>query len=140
MKVDYLEMTPDDYEDAIRLWRSCKGIGLSTADEKDQIVVFLKRNPGLCFVARDGESLIGTVLCGHDGRRGYLYHMAVDPDYRERGIGRTLMYKALEGLKENGIQKCHIFVYGENRDGLLFWEKTGWVLRDELTILSQNLQ
>ena len=139
MDIDYQVMTIHDYEEALQLWRSCEGMGLSSADGKQQIAAFLTRNPGLSLVAREPKKLVGTVLCGHDGRRGYLYHMAVDAAYRKLGVGKRLMEYALEGLKKAGIEKCHIFVYGENKEGLLFWEKTGWVLRDELIILSKDI-
>ena len=139
MNLLYQEMTINDYEEAVQLWRSCKGMGLSSADEMQQIASFLQRNLGFSFVVRDSGKLIGTVLCGHDGRRGYLYHMAVSFQYRKTGLARALMDRALESLKKAGIQKCHIFVYGDNREGLLFWEKTGWKLRDELIILSKDI-
>ena len=139
MNILYQVMSINDYEEAVQLWSTCKGMGLSSADEIEQITSFLQRNPGFSYVVRDSGKLIGTVLCGHDGRRGYLYHVAVATEYRKTGIGRALMGKALEGLEKAGIQKCHIFVYGDNRDGLLFWERTGWKLRDELIILSKDI-
>lgn len=139
MRIEYRVMALQDYQEALQLWRSCVGMGLSSADERPQIAKFLRRNPGLSFVARDSGKLVGTVLCGHDGRRGYLYHAAVDAGYRRLGIGQALVDRALAALEQAGIQKCHIFVYGENQDGLLFWEKTGWAMRDELVILSKDI-
>lgn len=85
------EMFITDYDAALALWHRCAGMGLSDADELVPLSHFLERNPGLNFIALDGESLVGTVLCGTDGRRGYLYHLAVDPLYRRRGIGRELV-------------------------------------------------
>jgi len=90
-------------------------------------------------VARDGEKLVGAVLCGNDGRRGYLYHLAVAMDYQHLGIGKILTEKVLSALKEQGIQKCHIFVIAENLEGMRFWQKMGWKKRDDIIVMSFDL-
>ena len=117
------EMTMSDYENAITLWRGMPGIALSGADEIQAMGAFLKRNHGLCFVAQEGNNLIGTVLCGNDGRRGYLYHLAVNPKYRGKKVGSSLVDIVLEALKKLGIQKCHLFVVTDNQNGIIFWKK-----------------
>ncbi len=132
-------MTLADYDAMMVLWQSTPGIGLSGADGRPEIARFLEANRGLCFCAYDGGSLVGTVLCGHDTRRGYLYHLLVQPEYRRRGLGRELVDRSLAGLREADIQKCHIFVYTDNLEGLAFWQDIGWVMRPELSILSHDL-
>ncbi len=133
------EMIPDDYEPVIALWQGCEGIGLSSADEREPISRYLAHNPGMSFVAFLDGRLVGAVLCGHDGRRGYLHHLAVDPAMRGQGIGRALSERCLAALARAGIHKCHIFVYENNEDGLAFWEKGGWVQRHELMIMSHDI-
>lgn len=88
MGVMLREMTVQDYEEVLALWRSSEGIGLSDADSRENIARFLERNPGLSFVAYDGQELIGAVLCGYDGRRGYIHHLAVAESHRRRRLGR----------------------------------------------------
>lgn len=137
--IAFHELTISDYEDCIDLWKNSPGIALSSADSREEISRFLARNPGLCFTARDGEQLVGAVLCGNDGRRGYLYHLAVAKDHHHRGIGKTLTEKVLAALKRLGIQKCHIFVVADNLEGARFWQKTGWKKRDDIFVMSHDL-
>lgn len=132
-------MTAADYDAVIALWRVTDGIGLSAADERDQIVAFLERNPGLSRVALRGEVLVGAVLCGHDGRRGYLHHLAVVPAERGRGLGRVLAEQCLDGLRALGIGKVNIFVYADNAEGQAFWRATGWAGRGDLLIMQRTL-
>jgi ribosomal protein S18 acetylase RimI-like enzyme len=133
-------MTMADYDEAIALWRSCEGIGLSASDEREPIARFLARNPGHSFVARDGEVLVGALLCGHEGRRGYLHHLSVAPSHRELGLGRELVRSALDALEGAGIPKCHLFVLSDNEEGLGFWRRVGWAERVELRVCSRALE
>jgi len=128
-----------DYEQALDLWQRTPGMGLSKADEKQELEKFLERNATLCFVAWVGEELAGTILCGEDGRRGYIYHLAVDPDFRKTGIGKNLVQHALDELQRIGIQKCHLFVYGSNESGISFWKHNGWKLREDIALMSIDL-
>lgn len=137
--IDYQPFSIEDYEECIELWKNSPGIALSAADSREDILKFLERNSGLCFVARDGRHLVGAVLCGSDGRRGYLYHLAVARDHHKMGIGRTLSEMALSALKRQGIQKCHIFVVADNIEGTRFWQKTGWKKREDIFIMSHEL-
>jgi putative acetyltransferase len=98
MQADIFEFAITDYQNVISLWKNCEGIGLSRADSKDSMEAYLKRNPGMSFVAIYQNEIIGAVLCGHDGRRGYLHHLAVHPDYRKQGIGRSLVAKCVAAL------------------------------------------
>ncbi len=130
------ETTFDDYPAALALWKGSEGVGLSSADTPEAICRYLQRNAGLSFVAFDGDELVGAVLCGHDGRRGYLHHMAVSPAYRRRGLGRDLASRCLEALKREGIDKCHLFVYAKNEPARAFWSQLGWYERGELVLMS----
>lgn len=131
------QMTLDHYQSAPALWHLSEGIGLSEADSPAGIARFLERNSGLSFVATDEQRLVGVVLCGHDGRRGYIHHLAVAAAYRQHGIGRTLVRRSLTALKQTGIDKCHLFVFKENQAALQFWQRIGWTERVELTMLSR---
>lgn len=133
------EMTNEDYAEAYALWQRLPGVGLSDADSSCAIGRFLERNPGMCFVARQSGELVGTCLAGSDGRRGYLYHLAVDPVVRRQGVGQALVERALDALKAINIQKCHIMVFSNNELGLSFWQATGWKLREDIAILSYDL-
>ena len=133
------EMVLKDFLQAYRLWQNTDGIGLSGADAPDKLELFLERNPHLSFVAVDGDILVGAVLCGHDGRRGYIYHLAVDRAYRRLGIGRNLVKSCLDGLESCKVEKCHIMVYEQNRAGQEFWSKMGWKNRDEIHLMSRSI-
>ncbi|MCX8023606.1 MAG: GNAT family N-acetyltransferase [Thermanaerothrix sp.] len=129
----------EDYEEATALWKNSPGVGLSQADSPQALAHFLERNPGLNWVAKDEGKVVGTLLCGYDGRRAYLYHVAVHPEYRRQGIGRALVNHCLETLKNLGVEKAHLFVYTNNADAIAFWKSLGWYPRTELLIMSYNL-
>jgi ribosomal protein S18 acetylase RimI-like enzyme len=146
----YRGFLPSDYEAAHTLWSATEGIGLSEADSRGSIERFLDRNPGLSFVAVGGGpglagaaasgALAGAVLCGCDGRRGYLHHLAVAPAHRRRGVGRELVERCLAALSSIGVRKCHIFVIAGNLEGKRFWESTGWEERTSLIIMSRDVR
>lgn len=139
MAVSIRKMIADDYPGAIQLWQSLPGLGLSSADQQDAIARFLEKNPNTCFIALDGEKIIGTALGGSDGRRGYLYHLAVQEEYQRLGLGRQLSEACIAALKSEGLQKCHIFVISCNLEGLRFWERLGWILRHDILVMSKDL-
>jgi ribosomal protein S18 acetylase RimI-like enzyme len=93
----------------------------------------------MSFVATQNGKVVGAVLCGHDGRRGYLHHLAVHPDSRRRGIGRQLADRCLQALKKAGIQKCHLFSLSGNADGDQFWRAVGWHFRSDLDLFSMEI-
>jgi putative acetyltransferase len=128
-----------DYDPAVALWRVCEGIGLSEADSREGIRRFLRRNPGLSVVAESGGKLTGTALAGHDGRRGFIYHLAVAAPHRRSGVGRKLVAACLKRLRARGIQKCHLVVFGYNAGALAFWARTGWIRRRDLVLMSMPL-
>jgi putative acetyltransferase len=125
-------MTPDDLAEVLELWAKTEGVGLNESDSPQALARFLSRNPALSRVARDGEKIVGAVLCGHDGRRGVLYHLAVMPECRGQGLGSKLVEQCLVGLRELGIQKCNAVVYCHNDGGKRFWEKMDFHVRDDL--------
>ena len=126
-------MTVNDYEKVYDLWMSCRGMGLNDLDDSAEgIARFLQRNPGTCFVAAEGDAIAGAVMAGHDGRRGYIYHTAVRPEYRRQGIGQKLVDAALQALKGCGIHKVALVVFEKNETGNAFWEEMGFTVRDDL--------
>jgi ribosomal protein S18 acetylase RimI-like enzyme len=138
MGLCFREMTIDDYEASYSLWKETDGMVLSDADSKPAIAGYLERNPGCSFVCEEGGRIIGTILCGHDGRRGYIYHAAVLPERRGHGIGKRLVDLSLAMLQAVNIMKCHLFVVADNEIGSQFWNHTGWVKRDGIIIFSAN--
>jgi putative acetyltransferase len=138
MPVEIMPFTAADITEALALWRRTEGLGLG-GDTPEVLAVYLARNPRLSFVARDGGVLVGAVLCGHDGRRGYLHHLAVAADFRGRGLGRRLADHCLEALLAAGIDKCHLFVKTTNHSGQAFWQATGWLPRTDLVLMSKDI-
>ncbi len=139
MSTELQEMRINDYEKVHALWEASEGVGLSDADSKENINRYLKRNPGLSTTAWEGDQVVGAVLCGHDGRRGYIHHLTVNKSHRHQGIGRALVERCLDSLARVNISKCHIFVFGDNQDAINFWEKVDWSRRVELVIMSKQI-
>ena len=134
--IDIKDLTLGDYNQVINLWSSAEGVGLSAADDKMNIARYLERNPGLSFIALDSGQLIGAVLCGHDGRRGYIHHLTVAQSHRYQGIGEALVDRCLTALLTAGIDKCHLLVFTKNRDAQVFWQRVGWSHRTDLVVMS----
>jgi ribosomal protein S18 acetylase RimI-like enzyme len=137
MSFSLREMSIDDYEKVYGLWEKTEGIGLSDADLKVNIAQFLDQNQGTSFVAYDRDLFVGAVLCGNDGRRGYIHHLAVADTHHHKGIGRQLVACCLKKLGEVNIHKCHLFVFVDNQGAIDFWEKIGWEQRGELLLMSK---
>ena len=129
-------LEPQHIAPARRLWQATEGVGLSAADEPRALEAFLHRNPGLSLVALDAGQVVGTLLCGHDGRRGLLHHLAVAPSRQRRGIGRRLLSEGLAGLRRAGIDKCHLLVFRSNASGIAFWQAMGAEERTSLVLFS----
>ena len=140
MSFELYDFSLEFYDQVIELWRQCEGIGLSNADSLEYISAYLERNPGMSFVAAADGDVIGAVLSGHDGRRGYIHHLAVRPDWRDRGVARQLVDGCLKALETAGIQKCHLFIYTDNEDGMAFWQAIGWTPREELRVVSKQIK
>ena len=128
------KMTIDDYESMYTVWMSCAGMGLNNLDDsRDGIATFLNRNPETCFVAEEEQKIVGAILVGNDGRRGYIYHTAVLPEYRRRGIASKLVDEAIGALAALGIHKTALVVFSRNTDGNAFWDRIGFTSREDLT-------
>lgn len=133
-------MTIADYDAVYALWLSCKGMGLNDLDDsREGIERFLKRNPETCFTAEDGGKIVGVIIAGNDGRRGYIYHTAVAPQNRRKGIAKALVNAALEALRSLGINKTALVVFERNTDGNAFWEKMGFTSRSDLIYRNKAL-
>jgi ribosomal protein S18 acetylase RimI-like enzyme len=133
-------MTMDDYQGVYELWTNTGGVGLRSLDDSPEgIGKFLERNPRSCFVAAQGESLCGVILSGHDGRRGYIYHTAVKPECRRRGLGKALARAAEEALKREGIHKIALVAFTANQGGNRFWDALGFSPRPDLTYRNKSL-
>ena len=129
-----------DYDAVYSLWLSCKGMGLNNLDDsKDGIAKYLERNPETCFVALNGEKIIGVIMAGHDGRRGFIHHTAVSPEHRRQGIAKQLAEAALNALKNLGIKKVALLVFERNKEGNAFWEKLGFTARDDVVYRNKEL-
>ncbi|GGF64752.1 hypothetical protein GCM10010912_07170 [Paenibacillus albidus] len=136
----YRDMNTADYDAAYELWENTEGMGLSSADAREEITLYLERNSGISQVCvREDGTLAGTALCGHDGRRGYMYHVAVSGDCRGLGVGRALVARCLDRLREQGIVKCHLMVIAGNEQGQGFWAGLGWQRRDGILLYSQDV-
>ena len=133
-------MTIADYDAVYALWLRCAGMGLNNLDDsREGIEQYLKRNPTTCFTAVDGDTIIGVILAGHDGRRGFIYHTAVDPKRRKEGIGKALVDASMEALKTEGIHKTALVVFDRNETGNAFWEKVGFTKRTDLVYRNKNI-
>lgn len=125
-------MTISDYDAVIELMQQTPGISFRDADSHESTAHYLERNPGLSFVCEADRQLVGCVMSGHDGRRGYLQHLVVLPAYRRQGIANALVERCLSELEKLGIHKCHIDVFKTNTLASAYWESQGWKLRTDI--------
>lgn len=135
---DIREMKLEDYEEVLALMRGTPGVTVRDADSREATGRYLERNPGLSFVAEAGGRIVGCVMCGHDGRRGYLQHLIVEPSFRNRGIGRRLWTCCLDELEKLGILKTHIDVLVGNDLANRYWANAGWQKREDIFRYSFN--
>ena len=139
--VEIRVMTIDDYDGVYSVWLNTPGMGLnSTDDSREGIEKYLKRNPDTCFAAVCGSKIVGTVLSGHDGRRGYIQHLAVLPEYRNRKIATNLVENAMAALEREGITKVALVAFTKNEIGNAFWEKMGFTVRHDLYYRNKSIQ
>ncbi|MBQ6341903.1 MAG: GNAT family N-acetyltransferase [Anaerolineaceae bacterium] len=130
----------DDYDKVYALWMSCKNMGFNNLDDsRDGIEKYLKRNPTTCFIAEQGDSVVGVILSGHDGRRGFIHHMAVAEDQRRQGIAKSLLEYALSALKAEDINKVALLVFNRNEAGNAFWEAQGFTVRTDVIYRNKAL-
>lgn len=133
-------MNIEDYDVVYHLWINTPGMGLNTIDDsREGIERYLRRNPTSSFVAEDNDQIIGVIISGHDGRRGYIYHTSVMMEYRHQGIASKLVENAMNALEQEGIYKVALVVFERNELGNLFWEKIGFVVRDDLIYRNKNI-
>ena len=125
-QIETREFAIEDYDAAIELWQRVEGLEIAEGDDREGVAQFLARNPGLSRVATDGSAIVGVVLCGHDGRRGHIYHLAVDPAYQGRGLGKRLLNESLEDLRRAGVKRVIIMVADDNPRGREFWKRSGY--------------
>ena len=126
-------MTIDDYEEVSLLWHKIKGFSIRSIDDsREGVARFLKRNPDNSVVAVEDSRVVGAILCGHDGRRGCMYHVCVDPEYRMRGIGKSMVVFAMNALKKENISKVSLIAFTKNDVGNKFWRCIGWTKREDL--------
>ena len=139
MDVEIQEMSIDDFEEVYELWQSTEEIVLSEIDTHESIARFLERNPGFSYVARQGGTIVGVVLCSHDGRRGYIDHLAVGNSYRLQGIGRALVLRCLYNLMRVGIRRWNLYIFEGNQEAIEFWKKIGWSPKLNMVMMSQPI-
>jgi len=133
-------MTLDDYYQVHKLWTGIKGFGIRTIDDsKEGVEKFLKRNPQTSVVAEEDGIIIGSILCGHDGRRGCMYHVCVAEEYRQNGVGHKMALAAMKRLQEEGISKVNLIAFKTNTVGNEFWSKSGWTYRNDLNYYDFDL-
>lgn len=134
------KLSVDDYDKVYELWMSCRNMGFNNIDDsREGIAKFLKRNPETSFAAVEDGRIIGVILAGNDGRRGYIYHMSVAEDHRRQGIGSQLVDKCLEALEKEGIAKVALLVFNRNEAGNAFWESQGFTERTDITYRNKAL-
>lgn len=131
-------MTIEDYDEVYAMWQITTKRALSSADSREQISRYLTHNSGMSQVAVCDGKIVGTVLAGHDGRRGFIHHMAVLPEYRRRKIGKALAKRAIECIRAEGIEKTHIFSYQNNETGQSFWKNFGFKKREDIFVFSYD--
>jgi putative acetyltransferase len=132
------DFTVSDCDAVLALWKASEGVGLNDCDTSEGITRYLARNPGLSLVAVEASGgIVGAVLCGHDGRRGYLHHLAVAASHRRGGVGTRLVDTCLQRLNVLGVMKCNIFLYADNAAGRAFWKKIGWSIRPDLVMVQR---
>lgn len=126
-------MKEEDYDQVYHLWMSIHGFGIRSIDDsKEGVTRFLKRNPSTSVVAVVNQQIVGAILCGHDGRRGCMYHVCVDEQYRQHGIGKAMAVFCMKALQEEGINKVSLIAFKSNALGNRFWKDAGWTFREDL--------
>ncbi len=133
-------MTLEDYYQVHKLWTGIKGFGIRTVDDsREGVEKFLKRNPQTSVVAEEDGIIIGSILCGHDGRRGCMYHVCVAEENRQNGVGHKMALEAMKRLQKEGINKVNLIAFKSNTVGNEFWSKSGWTYRNDINYYDFNL-
>ena len=130
------ELTIERYDEVLALMKATPGICVREADSREAVARYLIRNPGLSFLAEEQGRVVGCAMSGHDGRRGYIQHVVVDPGFRRRGVAQTLVSKCLDALALSGITKAHLDVLATNELALGYWQRRGWIRREDIVRFS----
>lgn len=126
-------MTMEDYDAVYELWMGIHGFGIRSIDDsREGVMRFLQRNPSTSVVAEANGQIVGAILCGHDGRRGCMYHVCVHENYRKRGIGKAMAVACMRALQAENINKVNIIAFKSNEIGNQFWKQEGWTFREDL--------
>ena len=140
MSIIIREMTMADYDKVYKLWTEIQGFGIRTVDDsREGVEKFLKRNPTTSVVAEQNGRIVGTILCGHDGRRGCFYHVCVAGDYRKHGVGHRMARHCMQALREEGINKVNLVAFKTNAVGNAFWQGVGWTKREDINYYDYTL-
>ncbi len=140
MNIEYKVMTVSDYDDVYELWANTPGMGINnTDDSREGVEKYLKRNPTTSFVALVEEKIVGAILAGHDGRRGFIQHITVLPEFRKQGIASTLVDRAMKALEEEGIHKVALLAFKKNELGNIFWDKMEFIVREDVYYRNKNI-
>ena len=130
----------NDYKEAVSFWKkTVNKMGTGSIDEIESIKAFFNRNPNMSFIARDSGKIIGTILCGHDGRRAFIHHIAISKDYEEKNLVKKLVDKCMRKLEKEGIKKCHVFIFEENPANKEYCKSLHWVERNDIKMFSHDL-
>lgn len=132
-------MSMEHYAQVLELWRVTEGVMLTDADTPERAPDYFRRNPGMSHVALAESKVVGAALCGHDGRRGYLHHLAVASGHRRRGLGRRIVTACLNQLAHAGITACNLFVFDDHHQGKSFWVGNDFAEWTELRIMTRRL-
>lgn len=139
-KIQLRTMTIDDYPQVYALWMTIHGFAIRNVDDSQQgIARFLRRNPTTCVVAELNRQIVGAILCGHDGRRGCMYHVCVAEAHRKHGIGQQMVRFCLNALTAEGISKVNLIAFKTNEVGNRFWQGLGWTQRDDANYYDYTL-
>lgn len=133
------EFRISDYESAVELWRAVEGVEIAEGDSREDLARFLSQNPNLSRVAETAGTLVGVALCGQDGRRGYIYHLAIQPAFQKLGLARRLVAECLDRLRQLGLQRALILVAADNPAGQAFWQRCGWEEVSGATVMGIDL-
>ena len=133
MSINIRVMAPEDYDKVYQLWLSITGFGIRSVDDsREGVARFLKRNPTTSVVAEQNGRIVGSIMCGHDGRTGCFYHVCVARDYRKHGVGDRMVRFAVRALIEEGVSKVTLIAFKENQVGNVFWKSLGWTQREDV--------
>ncbi len=135
IKMNIEKFKIEHYDEVAELWRKA-GIELGSSDSIDEVTRVLNRNPDLFLIGKVQEKVIAVVMGAFDGRRGYVHHLAIDPDYQKKKYGKMMMDELIERFRKKKVHKIHLFIEKYNKEVVDFYRKLGWEVRDDLIMMS----